>query len=87
MSAEFPVILFYKYVVIADPAGLAATQRELCAALGLKGRVLIATEGVNGTVAGPRAAVAQYVAAFRADERFADMEIKTSAWSLVSKAP
>ena len=47
--------------------------------LGLKGRVLIATEGINGTVAGPRAAVDQYLAAFRADGRFADMEIKTSA--------
>jgi UPF0176 protein len=79
MPAEFPVILFYKYVAIAEPAALAAAQRELCSALGLKGRVLIATEGINGTVAGPRPAVEQYVAAVRADERFADMEFKTSA--------
>jgi UPF0176 protein len=78
MVAEYPVILFYKYVVIADPAGLAAAQRALCLALGLKGRVLIATEGINGTVAGPRVAVDQYVAALRADARFADIEIKTS---------
>ncbi|MEP6672486.1 MAG: hypothetical protein ABJF10_25205, partial [Chthoniobacter sp.] len=79
MSAEFPVILFYKYVVIADPAGLVAAQRELCATLGLKGRVLIAAEGINGTLAGPKAGVEQYVGALRADERFADIEIKTSA--------
>jgi len=79
MSAEFPVILFYKYVVIADPAGMVAAQRELCTALGLKGRVLIATEGINGTLAGPRAAVDRYIAALRGDERFADIEIKTSA--------
>src|ERR1700744_248786 len=79
MSAEFPVILFYKYVAIADPAGFVAEQRELCTALGLKGRVLIATEGINGTLAGPRAAVDEYVAALRSDVRFADIEIKTSA--------
>lgn len=79
MPAEFPVILFYKYVAIADPAGFVAGQRELCSALGLKGRVLIATEGINGTLAGPRAAVDQYVAALRADERFADIEMKESA--------
>ncbi|HSI10468.1 MAG TPA: rhodanese-related sulfurtransferase [Chthoniobacter sp.] len=78
MSAEFPVILFYKYVVIADPAGFVASQRELCSGLGLKGRVLIATEGINGTLAGPRVAIDQYIATLRADERFADIEIKTS---------
>lgn len=77
-SADFPVILYYKYTVIADPAGFAATQRDLCTALGLKGRVLIAEEGINGTLAGPRAAIDQYVAALRSDERFADIEIKES---------
>lgn len=79
MTAAFPVILFYKYVPIADPEGFAAAQRELCASLGLKGRILIAAEGINGTLAGPRAGVEEYVAALRADERFADIEIKASA--------
>jgi len=44
----------------------------------LKGRILIATEGINGTLAGPRAAVDEYVAALRAEERFADIEMKVS---------
>src|SRR5687767_10392397 len=78
VTAEFPVILFYKYVAIADPEGFAASQRELCSALGLKGRVLIATEGINGTLAGGRAAVERYVAALRADERFAGIGMKIS---------
>jgi len=79
MTPEFPVILFYKYVPIADPTAFTNAQRELCGALGLKGRVLIAAEGINGTLAGPRAAVEQYVAALRADERFAEIEMKVSA--------
>jgi UPF0176 protein len=79
MTEDHPVILFYKYVAIADPASFVAAQRSLCEALGLKGRVLIATEGINGTLAGPRAAMDQYVAALRSDARFADIEIKTSA--------
>ncbi len=78
MSAAFPVILFYKYVSISVPADFAAAQRELCAGLGLQGRVLIAAEGINGTLAGPAAAMQKYVAALRADARFADIEIKTS---------
>ena len=79
MTAEFPVILFYKYVPIADPAAFAGAQRELCAKFGLKGRVLIAAEGINGTLAGPQAAVERYVRVLRADERFVDIEVKTSA--------
>lgn len=78
MPAAYPVILFYKYAALADPESFASSQRALCAALGLKGRVLIAAEGINGTLAGPREAVDRYVAALRADERFADIEIKVS---------
>ncbi len=76
--ATWPVILFYKYVALAEPESFAAAQRELCSALGLKGRILIAGEGINGTLAGPRAAVDDYIAALRADERFADIEMKFS---------
>ncbi len=78
MSPDFPVILFYKYIAIADPQEFATAQRELCARLGLKGRVLIATEGINGTLAGPHAAIDEYIAALRADDRFADIEMKVS---------
>ena len=78
MSAVFPVILFYKYVPIADPVALVAAHRELGTRLGLKGRVLIAAEGINGTLAGPPKGVAEYRAALQADARFADMEIKTT---------
>jgi len=79
MAPEFPVILFYKYVAIAEPESFAAEQRALCSALGLKGRVLIASEGINGTLAGPRTDVDRYVAALRSDARFADIEVKVSA--------
>lgn len=78
MSEVYPVILFYKYVPIADPAAFVESQRLLCASLGLKGRLLVATEGINGTFAGPAAAIDAYVAALKADARFADVEIKVS---------
>ena len=77
-SATWSVILFYKYVALAGPETLAAAQRERCSALGLKGRILIADEGINGTLAGPRAAVEEYIAVLRADARFADIEMKFS---------
>jgi UPF0176 protein len=78
MGPAFPVILFYKYVTIAEPAAFAEEQRALCSELGLKGRVLIASEGINGTLAGPRAAIDRYIRVLKSDARFADLEIKTS---------
>jgi UPF0176 protein len=78
MSHPFPVILFYKYVAIANPVGFAAEQRDLCVRLSVKGRVLIAEEGINGTLAGPAEAIDAYVVALRRDARFADIDVKMS---------
>ena len=78
-GAAYPVILFYTYIAIADAETFAAEQRELCGFHGLKGRILIAPEGINGTLAGPAEAVDRYIASLRADARFADIEIKVSA--------
>ena len=78
MHEAWPVILFYKYVSIEEPPRFVAEQRELCVALGLKGRVLIAHEGINGTLAGPPQAIDRYVAALHADPRFSDVAVKVS---------
>lgn len=79
ITATYPVILFYKYVAITEAEIFAAAQRELCGSLGLKGRILIASEGINGTLAGLAGDVDRYIASLRADGRFADIEIKVSA--------
>ena len=76
MAETCPVILFYKYIPIADPAAFASAQRALCSSLGLKGRVLIASEGINGTLAGSTAAVNRYFATLKADARFAAATIQ-----------
>ncbi|MEP6698434.1 MAG: rhodanese-related sulfurtransferase [Verrucomicrobiota bacterium] len=78
MTNTWSVILFYKYVLIEAPDHFANEQRALCSSLGLKGRILIAIEGINGTLAGPVAAVESYIESLKADERFADVEFKFS---------
>ena len=75
----WPVILFYKYVPISDADHLAEEQRALCSRLQLKGRILIAEEGINATLAGPADAISEYVATLHSDPRFADIEVKVSA--------
>src|SRR5450631_3553633 len=79
MSEAYPVILFYKYVPIRNAEILAAEQRAFCSSLELKGRILIASEGINGTLGGPVEGVNRYVAILKADTRFSDIEIKISA--------
>lgn len=46
------VILYYKFVPVADPAITMRWQRELCNRLSLKGRVIVAPQGINGTLGG-----------------------------------
>jgi UPF0176 protein len=46
------IILYYKFQPIADPEAVRLWQRALCEKLDLKGRILISTHGINGTVGG-----------------------------------
>lgn len=51
-DTKYEIILYYKYTHVADPTAFMAWHKELCNKLGLKGRVLIAHEGINGTLEG-----------------------------------
>lgn len=72
------VLLYYKYVTIDSPEELRLWQRALCERLKLTGRILIAHEGINGTVEGTKEAAEEYRRAVSADPRFADMHWKIS---------
>lgn len=53
-------------------------QKGLCQRLGLKGRVIIAAEGINGTLEGKSADVKKYCEVLKKDERFFDVDFKLS---------
>ncbi len=67
MSAPFEVLLYYKYSQIENPEAYAASHRELCLRLNLLGRILIAKEGLNGTVSGTEEDCRRYREALDAD--------------------
>jgi UPF0176 protein len=75
-----------KYVVaalyhFADFGRYEAFKPELeavCAEAGLKGTLLLASEGINGTVAGSRAGIDRLIAFLHAQPEFADLEHKES---------
>ncbi|MDX2308873.1 MAG: rhodanese-related sulfurtransferase [Hyphomicrobium sp.] len=78
------IAAFYKFVRIDDADALAASLTEHCTSLGIKGTILLAREGINGTIAGPAGAVADIFATLRRDIRFADLVVK---WSTAPGAP
>lgn len=72
-------MLYYKYVFIENPEDEVRKQRELCERLGLKGRIIVAREGINGTVEGSREDTESYIEQMNNDQRFADIHWKRSA--------
>lgn len=76
------ILLYYKYVQIDNPHQIVKQQRKLCEDLGLKGRILIGYEGINGTLVGPEAATQEYKKQTMADERFTGIDFKESPGSL-----
>jgi len=74
----YQVLLYYCYSPIADPATFRNEHHRLCLALDLRGRIIVAAEGLNGTVSGTHENCAAYMAAVHADPRFAALEFKVN---------
>lgn len=74
----YEILLFYKYVTISFPEAVMAWQRDLCRELGIKGRLIIATEGINVTLEGTRENTQKYIDTLTQDPRFSDIHFKRS---------
>jgi UPF0176 protein len=61
----YKVAAFYQFAALPDFAELREPLRTICARLKLKGSVLLAHEGINGTLAGEPEAIGDFVAELR----------------------
>jgi UPF0176 protein len=75
-NEKYQVLLYYNYVEMEDPEGFANEHLQFCRDLDLKGRILVAKEGINGTVSGTVEATNKYMEAMHNDPRFKDMPFK-----------
>tara|TARA_R110002096_G_scaffold44488_7_gene119547 strand:+ start:1052 stop:1987 length:936 start_codon:yes stop_codon:yes gene_type:complete len=75
-TPPFQVLLYYRYVPIEDPETYAEDHRAICDSLGLKGRIIIGAEGINGTVSGSFESTEKYIEAMHADHYMAGIEFK-----------
>ena len=77
---RFLTSALYKFVDLPDFAQLREPLQAVCLQYKVKGTLLLAPEGINGTIAGPAPGIQAVLAWLRADARLADLEDKQS-WS------
>ena len=68
----------YQFVALSDCDALKAPLQRVCETNGVKGTLLLAPEGINGTISGPQAGVRAVLAHLRADGRLKDLVHKES---------
>ena len=73
-----PILIssFYKFTPIDDPHALRVTLLAAISAHALRGTILLAHEGINGTLSGAPADMAAFLAQLRSDLRFAGLTTK-----------
>ena len=76
---EILVAALYKFVEIDDLLSLQSNLYEICEKNNIMGTILIANEGINGTISGKTNELNQTISLLKSDKRFANIEIKYSS--------
>ena len=76
---EILVAALYKFVEIDDLLSLQSNLYEICEKNNIMGTILIANEGINGTISGKNNEINQTISLLKSDKRFANIEIKYSS--------
>lgn len=79
-ASRYLTAALYKFVDLPDHDALREPLQACCEAHAVKGTLLLAREGINGTIAGPEAGVRAVLAHLRADPRLASLQHK-EAWA------
>lgn len=70
------IMAFYCFVSLPDPAAVQTRLHDLCHTAAIRGTIILAAEGYNGTVAGPEEGIAELAATLVALAGDAEPEIK-----------
>jgi UPF0176 protein len=74
----FVITALYHFTDLPDVVDVHTKLKDLCTNLKMKGILLLAPEGVNGTVAGSREAIDTFLTTLKSDIRFTNIEHKES---------
>lgn len=76
--SQFVIAALYKFVALPDYQELREPLLEHCLQAGVKGTLLLASEGINGTIAGTREGIDSVLAYLKADARLQNLSHKES---------
>lgn len=76
--SKFEIAAFYRFQPVADPANLRTRLAAACRAAGARGILLVAPEGINGTIATAEGQLRPLMDAIRRESGFADIEPRFS---------
>lgn len=79
-SNQYLIAALYKFSPLENFEEMRDPLKAFCVARDIRGSLLLAKEGINGTVCGPEYGVRELLEHLRADPRLADLEHK-EAWS------
>jgi UPF0176 protein len=74
----YTVVTFYKFVSLNDLETRRKSLLKYCQYRQIKGTILLATEGINGTIAGNETTIDEVMTYLQSDRDFADLEFKQS---------
>lgn len=77
-TQDVVVITFYKFVHLPDFREMRHPLQDFCRANGVFGTILLAEEGINSTIAGPRDGIDAVLAYLQRDQRLRELTIKES---------
>ena len=72
------ILLYYAFAPLPDPDALRLWQRDLCESLGLRGRIILSPDGINGTVGGELGALKRYLRKTKDYPAFRGLDVKWS---------
>ncbi len=75
----FKVAALYHFTSLPDYVALQPILQNMCIHLRVKGTILLAAEGINGTIAGSSESIFELLEFLRADPRLSDLEAKFSS--------
>lgn len=73
---KYQTLLYYCYSRIEDAEQFASDHLQFCKSLNLVGRIIVADEGLNGTVSGTVESCKIYMDTLHADPRFSKIDFK-----------
>lgn len=76
--SEYLIAALYQFVSLSDYSSMQKPLLAECKRHGVTGTLLLAPEGINGTIAGPEGGVHAVLAYLRSDPRMANLEHKES---------